>query len=90
MRKLIVITGTFALALAATAAGHPAAARDWDNSDRGAQRQWAPAQNTRPTGNRQRSDRDNSTRGAPKNYRDQTMQDWSVHYNEQHPFVGPD
>jgi hypothetical protein len=93
MQKSILTTGTLALALAAATVGYcsSAAARDWDNEDRGTRRQYTPSQNQRPTDNRQRSNRDSyGVRGAPKNYRDQTMQDWSVHYNEQHPNLGPD
>jgi hypothetical protein len=89
MRTSILTIGTFAFAVAT---GSSAVARDWydQDRDRGTQRQFAPSPNARPTDNRQRRDNDNYTRGAPKNWKDQTMQDWSVHYNEQHPFVGPD
>jgi hypothetical protein len=92
MRTSIITTSTLALALAAATAGHhsSAAARDWYDQDRNTQRKIAPSPNARPADNRQRSDRSYYSRGQPKNYKDQTMQDWSVHYNEQHPFVGPD
>ncbi len=92
MRTSMLTTSTLALALAVATAGYcsSAAARDWYDQDRGTQRQIAPSSNARPTDNRQRSDRPTYNRGAPKDYKNQTMQDWSVHYNEQHPFVGPD
>jgi hypothetical protein len=89
MQKSILSASTLALALVAATVGHSssAAARDWDNEDRGVRRQFAPSQYQRPTDNRQINNRDSyGSRGAPKNYRDQSMSDWSVHYNEQHPF----
>jgi len=88
MKTLLMSSALVTASLLMTHGPAAAQARTWSNSDN-AQQQSDSWRNGRSSEYRQRRER-TYERGTPKNYRDQSLEDWSVHYNEQHPYVGPD